>query len=183
MVACVKDPPGCKHATSSGPPEQSGLRAVRSDLSSIASSFASKSPRPNSIAVPPSIELILPLPTRGLGLRIFRLPLRPKKLHGDLVGATEPVDQSRSRFPPRKGVTMSEVRVNARENRAVARSPRYQLRASLPTANAASEFMRSVRTHSSFVNVPRPTKSLISLSSPGRMTPSSEGSHLPKFDR
>src|SRR6266516_2113904 len=183
MVVCVNDPPGCRHATSSGPPEQSGLRAVRSDFSSVASSFASKSPRPNSIAVPPNTEVILPLPTRGFGLRIFRLPLRPKKLHGDLMGATEPVDQSRSRFPPIKGVTISEVRVNARESLAVARSPRYQLRASLPTPKTASEFMRSVRIQSSLVNVPRPTKSLSSLSSPGRMTPSSEGSHLPRFDR
>src|ERR1700680_3767019 len=125
-VAWVKDSPGCGWAQNppTGTPAQSGLSAVRTDFSKLASSFPSRSPRTTWRAAAPKADAMLPLATRGCGLRIFRLPLRPKKLHGDLEGTSDPVDQSRSTLPPTNGAKVTELLVNVRAMRAVARSAR-----------------------------------------------------------
>ena len=65
-----------------------------------------------------------PCATGGLGRAILRTPFRLKKLHGYFVGATEPVDQSRSKFHPTNGVKAMDDAVTERVKRSAARSAR-----------------------------------------------------------
>src|SRR6476661_10768845 len=108
-VPWVKESPGTKQLSPRTMGRHSDCSDVRRERSTVTSNFPSSPPFTNSSPVPPSSEVMLPLATFGLGRRILRFPLRPNTLHGVFVGprgpvdAIDPVDQSRSRFPPMNG--------------------------------------------------------------------------------